>query len=297
MADFGYDIADYRAVDPIFGTLADFDRLMAKAHGLGLKVIIDQVLSHTSDQHAWFHESRQSRTNPQGRLVRVGRCARGWHAAEQLAVDIRRRRLDLGAAPRPVLPAQFPQRAAGPEFPQPGSARGGARQHALLARARRRWPAPRRDQLLLSRRAAARQPAAAAERARKRARLQRRQSVRLPMAPLQQYAAGDAALPRRASAKLLDEYPGRRGARRNLLRRFDRDGCRVHAARPAAHGIQLRVAEQRQLAAAHPRHGRRRCCSARPRAGRAGPSPTTTSSAWSAAGAGAGRSCRTSRPS
>jgi len=64
MADFGYDIADYRAVDPIFGTLADLDRLIAKAHGLGLKVIIDQVLSHTSDQHAWFQESRESRDNP-----------------------------------------------------------------------------------------------------------------------------------------------------------------------------------------------------------------------------------------
>jgi alpha-glucosidase len=64
MADFGYDIADYRAVDPIFGTLADFDRVVAKAHGLGLKVMIDQVLSHTSDQHAWFEESRQSRDNP-----------------------------------------------------------------------------------------------------------------------------------------------------------------------------------------------------------------------------------------
>jgi alpha-glucosidase len=63
MADFGYDIADYRAVDPIFGTLADFDAVVAKAHGLGLKVIIDQVLSHTSDQHAWFQESRQSRDN------------------------------------------------------------------------------------------------------------------------------------------------------------------------------------------------------------------------------------------
>ena len=64
MADFGYDIADYRAVDPIFGSLADFDRLVAKAHGLGLKVIIDQVPSHTSDQHAWFQESRESRDNP-----------------------------------------------------------------------------------------------------------------------------------------------------------------------------------------------------------------------------------------
>ena len=64
MADFGYDIADYRDVDPLFGTLADFDRLLVKAHGLGLKVMIDQVLSHTSIEHSWFRESRQSRDNP-----------------------------------------------------------------------------------------------------------------------------------------------------------------------------------------------------------------------------------------
>jgi len=64
MADFGYDIADYRDVDPLFGTLGDFDRLLAKAHALGIRVMIDQVLSHTSDQHAWFRESRRSRDNP-----------------------------------------------------------------------------------------------------------------------------------------------------------------------------------------------------------------------------------------
>ena len=64
MADFGYDIADYCAVDPLFGTLADFDRLLAKAHSLGLKVMIDQVLSHSSNEHAWFKESRSSRDNP-----------------------------------------------------------------------------------------------------------------------------------------------------------------------------------------------------------------------------------------
>jgi alpha-glucosidase len=63
MADFGYDIADYRDVDPLFGTLADFDALLARAHALGLKVMIDQVLSHTSEAHAWFRESRQSRNN------------------------------------------------------------------------------------------------------------------------------------------------------------------------------------------------------------------------------------------
>lgn len=63
MADFGYDIADYRAVDPLFGNLADFDRLLDKAHTLGLKVMIDQVLSHTSLEHAWFRQSRADRSN------------------------------------------------------------------------------------------------------------------------------------------------------------------------------------------------------------------------------------------
>lgn len=64
MADFGYDIADPCDVDPMFGTLSDFNELLAKAHGLGLKVIIDQVLSHTSVEHAAFKESRESRDNP-----------------------------------------------------------------------------------------------------------------------------------------------------------------------------------------------------------------------------------------
>ena len=64
MKDFGYDIADYCDVDPLFGTLADFDKLIGKAHGLGLKIMIDQVMSHTADTHPWFVESRKSRDNP-----------------------------------------------------------------------------------------------------------------------------------------------------------------------------------------------------------------------------------------
>jgi alpha-glucosidase len=63
MKDFGYDVADYRDIDPIFGSLADFDALIEKAHGLGLRVMADLVFSHTSDQHAWFAESRASRDN------------------------------------------------------------------------------------------------------------------------------------------------------------------------------------------------------------------------------------------
>jgi alpha-glucosidase len=64
MKDFGYDVSDYCDVDPMFGTLADFDALVARAHELGLRVMIDLVLSHTSDQHPWFKESRANRTNP-----------------------------------------------------------------------------------------------------------------------------------------------------------------------------------------------------------------------------------------
>jgi len=64
MRDFGYDVADYCGVDPVFGTLEDFDELVRSAHALNLKLIIDQVFSHSSDQHPWFQESRSSRNNP-----------------------------------------------------------------------------------------------------------------------------------------------------------------------------------------------------------------------------------------
>jgi alpha-glucosidase len=64
MADFGYDVADYTGIDPLFGTMADFDALLAAAHGLGLKVILDLVPNHSSDRHPWFIESRSSRENP-----------------------------------------------------------------------------------------------------------------------------------------------------------------------------------------------------------------------------------------
>ena len=69
MKDFGYDVSDYCDVDPLFGSLADFDRLLADAHERGLRVLIDWVPNHTSDQHPWFVEARASRTSPK----------RGWY--------------------------------------------------------------------------------------------------------------------------------------------------------------------------------------------------------------------------
>jgi alpha-glucosidase len=64
MADFGYDVADYCGIDPIFGTMEDFDRLLSKCHQRGLKVILDFVPNHTSDHHPWFLESKSSRQSP-----------------------------------------------------------------------------------------------------------------------------------------------------------------------------------------------------------------------------------------
>lgn len=64
MNDFGYDVSDYRDIDPMFGTLEEFDRLVELAHKLGLKIMIDLVLSHSSDQHEWFKQSRKDKHNP-----------------------------------------------------------------------------------------------------------------------------------------------------------------------------------------------------------------------------------------
>ncbi|MDE2166895.1 MAG: hypothetical protein KGJ66_11240 [Alphaproteobacteria bacterium] len=64
MHDFGYDVSDYRAVNPLFGALADFDAVVTRAHQLGLKVVVDQVWSHTAADYPWFQESCVSRTGP-----------------------------------------------------------------------------------------------------------------------------------------------------------------------------------------------------------------------------------------
>ncbi len=63
-ADNGYDISDYRDIDPLFGSLEEFDLLLAEAHARGIKIVMDLVVNHTSDEHAWFAESRSSLDNP-----------------------------------------------------------------------------------------------------------------------------------------------------------------------------------------------------------------------------------------
>ena len=64
MHDFGYDVSDYMAIHPMFGTMADFDELLGQAHQRGLRVILDLVPNHTSSEHPWFLESRRSRDDP-----------------------------------------------------------------------------------------------------------------------------------------------------------------------------------------------------------------------------------------
>ncbi len=61
--DFGYDIIDYQTIDPVFGTMDDFDELLLNAHSMGIKIILDMVINHTSDQHPWFLESKSNRIN------------------------------------------------------------------------------------------------------------------------------------------------------------------------------------------------------------------------------------------
>jgi len=64
MDDNGYDISDYQDIDPLFGTLADLDELIAELHARGMRLVMDLVVNHTSDEHPWFVESRSSRANP-----------------------------------------------------------------------------------------------------------------------------------------------------------------------------------------------------------------------------------------
>ena len=150
-ADMGYDVSDYKEVDRLFGTLEDFDDLVERAHALGLKVIMDQVLSHTSDKHPWFRESRLSRTNSRADWYvwadpkRDGTPPNNWPSV------FGGRAWEWNPSRGQYYLHNFLDRAARPQFPQSGCAGRRSRRAALLAGARRRRFPARHRQLLFPR--------------------------------------------------------------------------------------------------------------------------------------------------
>lgn len=92
--DNGYDISDYRDIMDDFGTMEDFDRLLAEAHRHHIKIVMDLVVNHTSDEHAWFIESRSSKDNPY-RDYYIWKRPEEWKRAEQLGCLLRRFRMGI----------------------------------------------------------------------------------------------------------------------------------------------------------------------------------------------------------
>ena len=144
--DNGYDISDYQAVDPVFGTLEDLDELVAALHERGMKLVMDLVVNHTSDEHPWFVESRDPSSPKRDwywwRPPRDGMAA-GAPGAEPTNWGSFFGGLGLGARRglRRVLPAPVQPQAAGPELGEPAGPRGGLRDDALVAGPRgRRLP-------------------------------------------------------------------------------------------------------------------------------------------------------------
>ena len=133
LRDDGYDIADYRSVHPSYGTLDDFKFFLAAAHQRGIRVIIEMVLNHTSDQHPWFQESRSSRDNPR----------RDWYVWSDTDTQVsgrphhfpRYRNFELGLGPgfEVILLASFFQPPARSELRQSGGARRNVGGDAVLA--------------------------------------------------------------------------------------------------------------------------------------------------------------------
>ena len=125
-ADNGYDIRDYRKVMAEFGTMADFDAMLAGMQQRGMRLIIDLVVNHTSDEHEWFVGEPQVEGQPVPRLLHLaGRRRR--RPAQQLPVVLQRLGVGMRRANRPVLPALFRREAAGPELGEPEGPRRGVR--------------------------------------------------------------------------------------------------------------------------------------------------------------------------
>ena len=144
LRDGGYDVADYNNVLPEFGTVEDFHEFLDAAHERGIRVIIDFVMNHTSDQHPWFQASPQRPRRPLRRLLRLVRHRRALPGRPD---HLRRHRdveLDLGPGAPAVLLAPVLPPPAGPQLRQPQGPRGDARRDGVLARhGPRRLPARR----------------------------------------------------------------------------------------------------------------------------------------------------------
>jgi trehalose-6-phosphate hydrolase len=141
--DNGYDVANYTAIDPAYGTLDDFDELVAQAKARGIRIVLDMVLNHTSTEHAWFRESLNKEPVPP--VLYLARW-RTDDAAEQLALEVWRQRLAVARRERAVLSASVRRGAGGSQLGKPGGARGAEKGLRVLGRSRRRRPAPRRGQ-------------------------------------------------------------------------------------------------------------------------------------------------------
>jgi glycosidase len=122
MVEGGYDVTDYRAIDPLFGTLAEAETLIQEAHRHGLRVLADIVPNHTSDQHPWFQAALVGGPGSPSRqryVFRPGRGQRRPPAAQRLAQRVRQPRLDAGhraGRRRRVVSAPVQRRATGPQL-------------------------------------------------------------------------------------------------------------------------------------------------------------------------------------